>query len=63
MPDGLQDGDTGQMLEDRANKCNEIADELDGLTLDDSDKEDDEDADDYWAGKLEEVQGVDTSEP
>ncbi len=63
MPDSLQNGPTGEMLEERKNKCEEIADELEGLTLDDSDKEDDEDADDYWAGKLEEVQAVDTSAP
>lgn len=63
LPDSLQNGPTGELLEERANKCNEVADELEGLTLDDSDKEDDEDADDYWARKLEEVQGVDTSAP
>jgi hypothetical protein len=28
MPEGLQDGDTGQLLEARAEKCVEIADEL-----------------------------------
>lgn len=69
MPDGLQEGDTGQMLEQRTERCNEIADELEGLTFDyDGDKEDKEDAedadeteDDYWQRKLEEVQGVDLS--
>lgn len=33
MPEGLQQGDTGQMLEERVSKCDEIADELDGLDL------------------------------
>lgn len=63
MPDSLQGGSTGELLDERKNKCEEIADELEGLTLDDSDKEDDQDADEYWQSKLEEVQGVDTSAP
>lgn len=33
MPEGLQQGDTGQMLEGRAERCGEIADELEGLDL------------------------------
>ncbi|MEQ1761607.1 MAG: hypothetical protein ABL984_00545 [Pyrinomonadaceae bacterium] len=33
MPEGLQQGDTGQMLEERVSKCEEIADELDALDL------------------------------
>lgn len=33
MPEGLQQGDTGQMLEQRAERCEEIADELEGLDL------------------------------
>lgn len=32
MPEGLQQGDTGQMLEARATACNEAADTLDGLS-------------------------------
>jgi hypothetical protein len=31
MPDGLQQGDTGQMLETRADNCNSWADVLEGL--------------------------------
>lgn len=31
MPDGLQQGDTGQLLENRADECDRIADELDTL--------------------------------
>lgn len=34
MPEGLQSGDTGQLLEERVNKCNEIADELEGIDVD-----------------------------
>lgn len=63
MPDGLQDGDTGNMLEERANKCNEIADELEGLTFDLSEKEKDQSDEDFWESKLEEVNGVDLSAP
>lgn len=63
MPDALQDGDTGQMLEERKEKCESIADELEGLTLDDSDKEEGQDDDEYWQSKLEEVQGVDVDAP
>ena len=31
MPDALQESDTGQMLQDRADKCEEVADALDEL--------------------------------
>ncbi len=31
MPEGLQQGDTGQTLEARADKCNEVADQLESL--------------------------------
>ena len=31
MPEGLQQGDTGQMLEERANYCESAADSLEGL--------------------------------
>lgn len=63
MPDSLQSGATGELLEERANKCEEIADELDGLTFDVSEKDEGKSDEDYWAEKLEEVQGVDTSAP
>lgn len=33
MPEGLQDGDTGQLLETRAQNTNDFADELEGLDL------------------------------
>lgn len=35
MPDGLQQGDTGQLLEARAEACEAIADEFDQIDLDD----------------------------
>lgn len=31
MPEGLQQGDTGQLLEQRAEECNSLADELEGI--------------------------------
>lgn len=70
MPDGLQQGETGQLLEQRADRCDEIADELEGIDFSKDEGKDegkdeaaaqseDEDADDYWQGKLDEVQAVD----
>lgn len=40
MPEGLQQGDTGQLLENRADECDRIADELETLAgeLDDLDE-------------------------
>lgn len=43
MPDGLQQGDTGQLLEERAQSCEQIADELEQVDLDDFDEDLDED--------------------
>lgn len=34
MPDGLQEGPTGEMLQNRSDECNSMADELDGVDLD-----------------------------
>jgi hypothetical protein len=39
MPEGLQQGDTGQMLEERANAMSQWADDLEGVDLDDEDCE------------------------
>lgn len=75
MPEGLQQGDTGQLLESRKERCYEIADGLEGIDW--SDKPDTEskpdaeskpedaenaesaDPEDYWQDKLDEVQGID----
>ena len=43
MPEGLQQGDTGQMIEERAQACESIADELDNVDLDDAPEELEED--------------------
>jgi hypothetical protein len=45
MPEGLQQGDTGMMLEERYDTCEAAADELEGLDLEfASELDDDEDA-------------------
>lgn len=61
MPESFQQGDTGQLLESRAEKCEEIAGEFEAITYDVSDKDDGESDEDFWNAKLEEVQGVDIS--
>jgi len=38
MPEGLQDGDTGQLLDDRASSCEEWASELEGVDIPDEDQ-------------------------
>jgi hypothetical protein len=58
MPDSLQDSDTGNMLDERAEKCESIASELEGLTFDIGDKDDDQTPEEFWESRLEEVQGV-----
>lgn len=65
MPEGLQDGETGTMLQDRADKCNEIADELEAITFGDREEEGDEkqSEEDYYQEKLDEVQAIDVSAP
>lgn len=61
MPDGLQEGATGELLQERADKCGEIADELENITFDVSDKTDEQTEEEYWQEKLDEVQAVDMS--
>lgn len=47
MPEGLQEGDTGQTLQKRANACNDAADELENIASewDDLDEPDDSPSD------------------
>ena len=51
MPEGLQQGDTGQTLETRAQACESAADELDGIMSEWNDREevvsDDDDLQDF----------------
>jgi hypothetical protein len=61
MPEGLQQGDTGMMLQERIEACNNAADELEGIVSDyDAETEEEED---YWTEKLEEVQAVSIDAP
>lgn len=74
MPDALQEAATGELLQERADKCEEIASELEDIDFSDKPDEkpedragtdeasaesEDESEDDYWQGKLDEVQAVD----
>lgn len=42
MPEGLQQGDTGQMLEERADACESAVSDLEGVDIEDEDREEDE---------------------
>jgi hypothetical protein len=55
MPDGLQQGDTGQLLEGRGESCEEMCSELEGIDFDKQDEETEEEA---IERVLEEVQAV-----
>lgn len=60
MPEGLQDSPTGELLQTRADRCEEIASDLEGLDLeDDGEERTEEEKEEYWQDKLDEVQGVD----
>lgn len=54
MPEGLQQGDTGQLLEARVQAVNDAADGLEAIDFDDRDEA--EADDDYWQRKLDEVE-------
>lgn len=58
LPDSLQDGSSGELLQERADACESAADELEGITFDVTDKEEEQTEDDYWQDKLDEVQSV-----
>lgn len=55
MPEGLQQGETGQMLEQRAQRCEEIADELEGVDFDSAEHDFDSLRSDLEEGKVKEV--------
>jgi len=61
MPEGLQEGDTGQLLQDRISACEEAADQYESIEFDD--KEDDETDEEYWDRKLEEAQIINIEMP
>lgn len=56
MPEGLQQGDTGQLLEERAEAMDAYADELESIDLEDMDE--DQDLGDWVGEKLEEIMAV-----
>lgn len=61
MPDGLREGDTGTMLQERSDAMEEWADELENVDLDDQEEwlADNPGADTSWAeAKLEELRNV-----
>jgi hypothetical protein len=51
MPDGLQQGDTGQLLEERSNDCETWADAVESVDID----EDAEDMEDEVSCKIDEI--------
>jgi hypothetical protein len=58
MPEGLQQGDTGQLLEQRADSCESVADEIESLEVPDEGEfdpaEEEGDLDEWKDGKAEE---------
>lgn len=70
MPEGLQQGSTGEMLEARVDSCNSAADELEAIDLsefepaegeedkDDPVNDDGETEEEYWDSKLSEVKDI-----
>jgi hypothetical protein len=65
MPEGLQEGDVGLLLEERSYSCEDMCSELEGIDLEDYDGPDVEDYTDppeeyneWLAAKIEELQGV-----
>lgn len=63
MPESLQESDTGNMLQERSEALEAAADELEGLTFNPEDKDEGESEEDYWQGKLDEVQSVSIDAP
>ena len=58
MPEGLQEGPTGQMLQERLDGCEAMADELEQVDFDDYEEGSEETEEEWLEGKLSEVQGV-----
>ena len=53
MPDGLQEGDTGQLLEGRASSCQEWAEELRGVDV--PDEKDEGESDEEFQARIDEA--------
>ncbi len=58
MPDSLQEGSTGELLQSRYDECESMACELEGVDLDDYDEESDDSFDEWFDAKIDELQGV-----
>jgi hypothetical protein len=58
MPEGLQQGSSGEMLQERADACRAAAETLEAIECDVDHKGDDESAEDFWQSKLDEAQEV-----
>ena len=63
MPEGLQEGDTGQMLQERIDACEAAADELESIDCDISNKDEDQTDEEFWEDVLEAVQAVSVDAP
>ena len=59
MPDSLQYSPTGELLQQRADDCNQAADELENVNFEEPDEDaTEEEIEDHWQNVLDEVQGV-----
>lgn len=58
LPDSLQNGPTGELLDSRKEACEQAADEFEQIDFDNDEAQKEE----YWAEKLEEVQAVEMGE-
>lgn len=62
MPDGLQQGDTGQLLEQRAQACEQYADDLENVDLDYDEPDDQEIEDEIEDAELDAIEVADRVE-
>lgn len=57
MPESLQQGSTGELLQERADACNSAADEFEAIDFE-YDPDIDGGEQEFWEGKLEEIRSV-----
>lgn len=62
MPEGLQQGSTGEMLQERIDALEAAADEFDEIDFD-NDREDGESDEDFWDRKLQEACDISIDAP
>lgn len=63
IPEQLQEANTGQILQERIEACNAAADELESITFNLDDKEEDETEEDFWQSKIDEVNAITVDAP